>query len=237
LEGRNLSKRNVEGGIEELNGICDAAIDKLPSKEMGGEAVHRAVEAVRASFSGKSFQDCMDEEMSIFLDLLSTSKQGNARRHAFFAERVATSPPPGVPKVDVRGSNKVGVIGAGTMGSGIATCFLRAGYEVTLVDVKEEGLKRGEGILKRNIEQDVKRGRATKEKAEGNLSRLSTSTSLQALNESDIVIEAVFENMDLKKRIFKEVSGEGCEARKCEKRDETKRIKNPYYEDNIRCQT
>jgi 3-hydroxyacyl-CoA dehydrogenase len=89
------------------------------------------------------------------------------------------------------------------MGSGIATCFLRAGYDVTLVDVNEKGLERGRKIVGRNIEQDVKRGRASQAKAEANIARLTPSTTLDSLAGVDMVVEAVFENLDLKKKIFK----------------------------------
>jgi 3-hydroxyacyl-CoA dehydrogenase len=89
------------------------------------------------------------------------------------------------------------------MGSGIATCFLRAGYSVTLVDVNSSGLERGTKIVGRNIEQDVKRGRASQAKAEANIARLTPSTDLEALAGVDMVVEAVFENLDLKKKIFK----------------------------------
>jgi 3-hydroxyacyl-CoA dehydrogenase len=134
---------------------------------MGGEAVHGAVDAIKASYdSVKSFDECIDTEMNIFLELLSNSAQGRARRHAFFAERVATGLAPGAPAPSSPLPNKVGVIGAGTMGAGIATCFLRAGYDVTLVDVNAEGLARGEKIVQANLSQDVKRGRATQERAE-----------------------------------------------------------------------
>jgi len=106
---------------------------------------------------------------------------------------------------DVKLGKKIGVIGAGTMGSGIATCFLRKGYEVTLVDVNEAGLQRGKDIIENNINQDVKRRRAKDTSA---LKNLSASTDMAAaLSDADFVIEAVFENLDLKKKIFKQLDG------------------------------
>ena len=137
--------------------------------------------------------------MSIFMDLLANSAQGRARRHAFFAERVATGLARGAPKPSSPLPNN--------MGAGIATCFLRAGYDVTLVDVNAEGLVRGEKIVKANLSQDVKRGRATQERADKNLSMMTPSTTLTSLSGVDLVVEAVFENMDLKKKIFKELDG------------------------------
>ncbi|GMH51981.1 hypothetical protein TL16_g01131 [Triparma laevis f. inornata] len=208
LAARNLSTRSVSGDTSTNDAMCDAAKEKLPQPHMGGEAVHGAVDAIKASYeSGKSFEECIETEMSIFMDLLANSAQGRARRHAFFAERIATGLPRGAPKPTSPLPNKVGVIGAGTMGAGIATCFLRAGYDVTLVDVNAEGLARGEKIVQVNLSQDVKRGRATQERADKNLSMMKTDTSLTGLSEVDMVVEAVFENMDLKKKIFKELDG------------------------------
>jgi len=208
LAARNLSTRSVSGDTSTNDAMCDAVKEKLPQPHMGGEAVHGAVDAIKASYeSGKSFEECIETEMSIFMDLLANSAQGRARRHAFFAERVATGLPHGAPKPTSPLPNKVGVIGAGTMGAGIATCFLRAGYDVTLVDVNAEGLARGEKIVQANLSQDVKRGRATQERADKNLSMMKTDTSLTGLSEVDMVVEAVFENMDLKKKIFKELDG------------------------------
>ena len=246
LQARNLSLVKVAGDASAHDKACEAVKSKLPQPHMGGEAVHGAVDAIKASYdpSTGSFSDCIDTEMNIFLDLLANSAQGRARRHVFFGERVATAPPPGAPKASSPLPNKVGVIGAGTMGrsvkegvsfacshgccrrfsplspshaqltpppshaiSGIATCFLRAGYEVTLVDVNPEGLARGEKIIQGNLAQDVKRGRASQEKADQNLSMLKTNTALTGLADAGFVVEAVFENMDLKKKIFKELDG------------------------------
>ena len=172
---------------------------------MGGEAVHGCVNAVANSFRLPTFTEGAEAETDIFLDLLANSQQGRARRHGFFAERFATAPPPGGPRATSPLGNNVGVIGAGTMGSGIATCFLRAGYNVTLVDASDEGLARGEKILSRNIETDVKKGRASPEKAAKQMANFTTSTSLSSLASSDMIVEAVFENMEIKKKIFAEL--------------------------------
>ena len=128
LKARNLSLVSVGGDIEENKLACDAIRKNLPKKHMGGEAVHGAVDAVVRSFTADSFEQGMQDEVNIFLDLLTNSTQGAARRHVFFAERSSTAVPKGSPKIAKLGS-KIGVIGAGTMGSGIATCFLRAGYD------------------------------------------------------------------------------------------------------------
>lgn len=192
--------------------MCDAVAEGLPSPEMGGEAVHAAVEAVRASFNDKmTFKECISNEMAIFLNLLATSDQAHARRYFFFAERLATAPPKNegaaAANMDISSKNKVGVIGAGTMGSGIATCFLRAGYDVTLVDVNPEGLARGGKIVSSNIQRDVKRGRVAQKVASAQLERLALESDLSSLSQVDLVVEAVFESMELKKNIFRQLDG------------------------------
>ncbi|GMI37735.1 hypothetical protein TeGR_g9661 [Tetraparma gracilis] len=205
---RNLSLNMLASASNKADD--DAAVAKaksrLPAPNMGGEAVHGAVDAIAASYAS-DFDAGMETEMNIFMELLANSAQGRARRHAFFAERFSTAPPPGAPPATKPLGNKVGVIGAGTMGSGIATCFLRAGYNVTLVDVTEAGLARGDKILRKNIETDVKKGRSSEEKANSQLSNFSTSLTMDALKDADLVVEAAFESMDIKKKIFKELDG------------------------------
>jgi 3-hydroxyacyl-CoA dehydrogenase len=203
LDGRNLSSRVAVADEEAIA----KAVNKLPTPEMGGEAVHGAVAAIADSFRLSTMSEGLESETNIFLDLLANSSQGRARRHAFFAERFATSPPKGAPKSTSPLGQNVGVIGAGTMGSGIATCFLRAGFNVTLVDVNPDGLARGEKILKKNIETDVAKGRASEAKAAKQLSNFNTSTSLEDLKDTNMIVEAVFESLDLKKKIFKELDG------------------------------
>ena len=203
LACRNLSKAVC---IPDEDAIAFAK-KKLPPLHMGGEAAHGCVDAVAAAFMHptaarlSTFQEGSDREAEIFLDLLKNSSQGRARRHGFFAERFATSPPPGAPPATSPLGNTVGVIGAGTMGSGIATCFLRAGYTVTLVDVDPEGLARGEKTLARNIETDVKKGRASEEKAGKQMASFKGSTTLESLKDCDMIVEAVFESLELKKKV------------------------------------
>lgn len=98
--------------------------------------------------------------------------------------------------------NKLAVIGAGTMGSGIATVCLQAGYEVTLQDVASEQTQRGAGMVAANLNRVVKKGGMTQQEADQALARLSLTTRLEDLSAVDIVIEAVFENMELKKELY-----------------------------------
>ena len=137
------------------------------------------------------------------------SPQSAALRHVFFAER-ATSKLPDIPRdTPVREINSVAVIGAGTMGGGIAMCFANAGIPVTLVEMARENLDRGLGVIRKNYETSVKRGRFTQEQVDRFLSCLGGTTDYADIADVDLVIEAVFENMDVKKTVFRTLD-EAC---------------------------
>ena len=147
------------------------------------------------------FDEGEQTERRLFMELMNGT-QSKAQRYLFFAEREAQKIP-GLPKgTPVRPIRKVGVIGAGTMGGGISMNFLSAGYAVTIVEADERALERGVGIMRGNYENTAKKGRLTTEQVERNMRLLSPSMSLDDLAECDLVIEAVFENMDVKLDIF-----------------------------------
>ncbi|MEP1470898.1 MAG: 3-hydroxyacyl-CoA dehydrogenase NAD-binding domain-containing protein [Halieaceae bacterium] len=130
------------------------------------------------------------------------SPQSSALRHVFFAER-ATGKLPDIPAdTPVRDVSKVAVIGAGTMGGGIAMCFANAGIPVTIVEMQQENLDRGLGVVRRNYETSVKRGRFTQEQADGFLANLNGTLDYADIADADVVIEAVFESMEVKKIVF-----------------------------------
>lgn len=130
------------------------------------------------------------------------SPQSAAMRHVFFAER-ATGKLPDIPAdTHTLPIDSVAVIGAGTMGGGIAMCFANAGIPVTLVETQQEFLDRGMGVIENNYATSVKRGRFTREQVDGFLANFSGTTDYADLGEVDLVIEAVFENMDVKKEVF-----------------------------------
>lgn len=200
-------------GRKQAHLICDQVKRKLPPKERGGEAQHAAVEAVRASFDHASFEDGMEMESRIFWDLLLNSAQGRGMRHAFFAERAAQSKntrllvgPIAELFMDAKSSSPlVGVIGAGTMGAGIAVCFLRAGCHVILVDNDAKGLDRGVQSIVQIFKQDVAKHRITSQQAETILSKNFTHTTDMTkgnFGNCVMVIEAVFENLKVKQSIF-----------------------------------
>lgn len=128
--------------------------------------------------------------------------EGRAFRHLFFAERELRRIP-GLPaNVASRKIAKVGIVGAGTMGGGIAMCFANAGIPVTIVDTKQEALERGLATVRKNYERSVTRGSLKPEQREQRLALIAPSLDYDALRDADLVIEAVFENMALKKEIF-----------------------------------
>ena len=133
---------------------------------------------------------------------LMMGTQSAAQRHIFFAERQAAridDVPADTPLRDIR---RVGVIGAGTMGGGIAMNFLSAGIPVTIVEMQQEALDRGTGVVRKNYEASAAKGRLRPEQVEAAMGALTPTLDFAALADCDLVIEAVYENMDVKKDIF-----------------------------------
>ena len=144
------------------------------------------------------FEEGLKTERKLFGELMSGS-QSAAQRYAFFAERQAAKIPDVPDDTAVIPVNKVGIIGAGTMGGGIAMNFVNVGIPVTIVEVKQDALDRGITTIRRNYE----RSRTAKpEETEARMSKISGSLDMSALADCDLVIEAVFERMDIKKDIF-----------------------------------
>ncbi len=147
------------------------------------------------------FDEGIKVEQKLFRELV-TGTQSAAQRHVFFAERQVwklPDVPADTPTIPV---NKVGIIGAGTMGGGIAMNFLNVGLPVTIVETKQEALDRGLGVIRKNYENSAKKGRFSMEEVEKRMGLLKGSLDMNDLADSDLVIEAVFENMDVKKEVF-----------------------------------
>jgi 3-hydroxyacyl-CoA dehydrogenase len=141
------------------------------------------------------------QERERFLECRN-SPQASAMQHVFFAERAAGKLPDIPADTPILPVNAIAIIGAGTMGGGIAMCFANAGIPVTLVETKQEFLDRGMGVIENNYASSVKRGRYSQAQADGFLANLSGTTDYADIAEVDMVIEAVFENMDVKKEVF-----------------------------------
>ena len=160
----------------------------------------KCVDAVAASV--KKFEDGMKLERELFTALMFTP-ESKALRHAFMAER-ATSKIPDVPAdTPVREIKKVAVIGAGTMGGGIAMNFLNAGLPVVILEMKQEALDKGVGIIRKNYDAQVKKGKLKQEKLDQRMGLLSTTLNYADLKDADLVIEAVFEDIGVKEQVFK----------------------------------
>lgn len=147
------------------------------------------------------FDEGMKFEREQFMKLM-TGTQSAAQRHLFFAERQAAKIDDVDPKTPLRPINKVGVIGAGTMGGGISMNFLSAGIPVTIVEMQQEALDRGTGVMRKNYEASAAKGRIKPDAPEKAMGLLTPTLKLEDLADCDLIIEAVYENMDVKKELF-----------------------------------
>jgi 3-hydroxyacyl-CoA dehydrogenase len=169
-------------------------------KFRGFDAPAANIRCVEASTHG-TFAEGIAVEREEFMKLMMGT-QSAAQRYMFFAERQAAKVD-GIPAdVQLRPIKKVGVVGAGTMGGGISMNFLTAGIPVTIVETAQEALDRGVGVIRKNYENSAKRGRFTTEKVEAMMGILTPTLSLDDLKDCDLVIEAIYENMDVKKELF-----------------------------------
>jgi len=163
----------------------------------------RCVDCVEQSTKTK-FDDGMVYERSAFLALMSTP-ECKALRHAFFGERAASKIPDVPDDTPVREVRKVAVIGAGTMGGGISMNFLNAGIPVTIVETKAEALERGVGVVRKNYEAQVKKGKLAQDKYEQRMALLTTTLAYDDVRDADLVIEAVFEDIGVKEQVFRQL--------------------------------
>ncbi|MFS2034193.1 3-hydroxyacyl-CoA dehydrogenase NAD-binding domain-containing protein [Polaromonas sp. CT11-55] len=163
----------------------------------------KCVDAVEAA-TKKKFEEGMALEREFFINLMWTP-ESRALRHIFMAERAASKIPDVPEDTPKREINSVAVIGAGTMGGGIAMNFLNAGVPVKILEMKQEALDKGLGIIRKNYEAQVKKGKLKQDKYEQRMSLLSTTLSYDDLKDADMVIEAVFEDMGVKEKVFKEL--------------------------------
>ena len=147
------------------------------------------------------FDEGMKFERAEFLKLMGGS-QSAAQRHMFFAERQAAKIDGLAKDIALRDIKKVGVIGAGTMGGGISMNFLSKGIAVTIVEMVQENLDRGVGVIRKNYENSAAKGRFSPEHVEEMMALLTPSLTLDDLADCDLVIEAVYESMEVKKDVF-----------------------------------
>ncbi|RKP54756.1 3-hydroxyacyl-CoA dehydrogenase NAD-binding domain-containing protein [Pararobbsia silviterrae] len=143
-------------------------------------------------------------ERECFAELLE-SPESRALRHAFFGERAASKIPDVPSNTPARPIREVGVIGAGTMGGGITMNFINAGLPVVLVETKQDALDRGLATIRKNYERNVKSGKLTAEQLESRMALIRSSLSFDDLKSADLIIEAVFEELSVKKQVFEKI--------------------------------
>ncbi|MEY4563343.1 MAG: hypothetical protein RLZZ618_2620, partial [Pseudomonadota bacterium] len=161
----------------------------------------KCVEAVAASV-GKSFDAGCDTERALFLELMQTP-ESRALRHIFQAERAASKVSDIGDDVKIRDIKSVGIIGAGTMGGGIAMSFINAGIAVVLLEQKQEALDKGLATIRKNYESSLKKGKITQAKLDERLALITPTLSYDGFKNVDLAIEAVFESIEVKEQVFK----------------------------------
>jgi 3-hydroxyacyl-CoA dehydrogenase len=198
--------RDLNDKIEAARGhpeIFDKIRREYARRYRGFEAWQVAMRAVQNAIE-LPFDEGMKLERQAFLDLIPTA-QSQAQRYVFFAERKVwkiADVPDDTPTLPIK---KVGVIGAGTMGGGISMNFLNAGIPVTIVETAQAALDRGVGTIRRNYDNTAKKGRLTAADVETRMGLLTPGLNLETLSDCDLVIEAVFEDMDIKKEVFRKL--------------------------------
>ena len=192
-----VSEKAAEGGSPEL---FAAARDGIKKTHKGQYSPGLIVDLAEMA-TQKPFAEGYAEEGRLFMQAKDSS-QSRGLRHIFFAEREAgkiAGLDKNTPQTEIRAA---GIIGAGTMGGGIAMNFLNVGIPVTIVETTQEALDRGLGVVRKNYENTAKKGRMSMDDVEKRMGMLTPTLNMEDLKDADIIIEAVFENMDVKKEIF-----------------------------------
>ena len=176
----------------------------IARKTRGFLAPEYNIQCIEAAVN-KSFEEGIKVERDLFLKLV-TGNQSAAQRYFFFSQRQVAKIPDIPRETENLKINEVGIIGAGTMGGGIAMNFANANIPVTIVEQNQERLDKGIGIIRKNYENTASKGRISIEDVEKRMSLINGDVSINSLSEKDLIIEAVFENMDLKKEIFSKLN-------------------------------
>ena len=177
----------------------------IARKTRGFLAPEYNIQCIEAAVN-KPFEEGLKVERDLFTKLV-TGSQSAAQRYVFFAQRQVNKIPDIPRETEINEISSVGVIGAGTMGGGISMNFANVGIPVTIVEQNQERLDKGLAIIKKNYENTANKGRISMEDVETRMGLITGELSVEALNSQDLIIEAVFENMDLKKEIFKKLDG------------------------------
>jgi 3-hydroxyacyl-CoA dehydrogenase len=193
--------RDLKVEHADVEGYLQFARNTVGAMSRNFPAPLQCVEAVAAAVN-RPFDAGMKVEGEIFGALMLTP-ESRAQRHVFFAERAASKIPDVPADTPVRNIAKVGVIGAGTMGGGIAMNFLNAGVPVVILETKQEALDRGLATIRKNYEAQVKKGKLAQDKLDQRMGLLGSTLRYDDLKDVDLVIEAVFEDINVKEQVFK----------------------------------
>lgn len=178
--------------------------NSISRKTRGFLAPEYNIQCIEAAVN-KPFDEGIKVERDLFLKLV-TGNQSAAQRYFFFSQRQVAKIPDIPKETEKLPIKDVGIIGAGTMGGGIAMNFANAGIPVTIIEQSQELLDKGIGIIRKNYENTASKGRISIDDVEKRMNLINGDVSINSLSEKDLVIEAVFENMDLKKEIFSKLN-------------------------------
>ncbi len=193
--------RDITIGASSIEpGFFDRYRKTLAQRARGQIAPDRIVTCVEAAVN-LPMDEGLQRERELFTECLSSS-QSRAMRHVFFAEREAAKIKDLPADTPVRDIKRVAIIGGGTMGGGIAMCFANVGIPVTMLEINDEALERGLGIIRKNYTITVQKGKMNEAEMGERLKLISGTTNYSDLSDVDMVIEAVFENPDIKKEVF-----------------------------------
>ena len=194
VRDRKIEHPNAEGFIQFARNSVAAIAKNFP-------APHKCIDAVEAGVKD-GFDKGLAFERECFMALVQTP-ESRALRHAFFGERAASKIPDVPSDTVAREIKQVAVIGAGTMGGGIAMNFINAGLPVTLLETKQEALDRGIATIRKNYEATVKKGKLKPEVLEQRMALITPTLSYDDLKHADLIVEAVFEELGVKEQVFK----------------------------------
>ncbi|MCA8203244.1 enoyl-CoA hydratase/isomerase family protein [Burkholderia sp. AU33545] len=196
VRDRKIVHENAAGLLQFARNSARAAAPNFP-------APHKCIDAIEAGVLN-GFDKGSIAEREGFVALMMTP-ESRALRHAFFGERAASKIPDVPADTPLREIRRVGVIGAGTMGGGIAMNFVNAGLPVTLLETKQEALERGVATIRKNYDAQVKKGKLTQQKLDARMALITPTLSYDDLKDADLIVEAVFEELGVKEQVFRKL--------------------------------
>ncbi|WP_323118838.1 3-hydroxyacyl-CoA dehydrogenase NAD-binding domain-containing protein [Burkholderia alba] len=196
VRDRKIAHDNAAGFIQFARNSVKSVAPNFP-------APHKCIDAIEAGVQ-HGFDKGLALEREGFIALVQTP-ESRALRHAFFGERAASKIPDVPADTPVREIKAVAVIGAGTMGGGIAMNFINAGLPVTLLETRQDALDRGLATIRKNYDAQVKKGKLTQDKLDARLALIAPTLSYDDLKQADLIVEAVFEELGVKEQVFRKL--------------------------------